>query len=1621
MSFHTTTNKTFPAHFEDDCPHGSSPEEFIGNLNASANNISEGEIRLPPGILTKGDRATLAVDNPVAFVLENKAILNHILCILIGLKPDSQAFYSKSDAVSSRRTRYFKASKGVFGHPLYAIGVTEDHCRGTLHWHISLLSGLPPYVLQRFANMGSLCDAISETLDAAYKSEMPEEVHIGTILREAISQQRNAWSIPDAVITSILDPEQLLQQSDPCKSIQNKNGTISIAKLEHLTVRRAGRIQHHFHRKLCHTGKNGITGCRLNQPTATIAATRPVKLIPLPPIPEDVIPLTASVSPSLLPTSQDTASPANGHVPVRPKKSKFRTKAGENFVVVPMPFTEGTVDDEAPEVYHLKPILTGELQTSVVYWETKRPDITPTLLPPIPERDDGDPFDDANNNTGDAEPTRQTLYSTFRTALQAIPGYKDESSAFWRWLKDEAIDDYVLQLWQHVQFHLPSANGLVPTFNTTLSYCTGSHHNTSLLGSLGQAKSALYYLIPYEGKNKFPLEQCLVILDKTLMDIKKYPSKAVDSGSMERTTKHLLTRALNRMHLEMEISDYQIAAALLDLPSVITTDRFAYGNPNALTAFQTQMQMKDDDIQAYQKICDQLASRKANRNRFRTSGMDDLHERMQQDLLNDDSEDEYDVETLANKKASVIDENPYNTADVLKDLGHIRKLKLRGGTVAAKPEEPATPDRHILIPEASLYFFRSPVLRQLSYYECLACTEVQNKPPIEDRVDSCKSLHSQRHFELTVAFEGCFDCVQVLLQKQRTPLLCGGYPRHPGTTPLVAENTPAFRSWQKDADAFARYYLILFRPDWPDSGLLYTWSTLQAWIDQLQRDTTILSKFRLMVLDQHIKGFRTSAASKNMTKAYRARSRKMWSASEQSKYASQAAYDKALAERNSPPTLFDRFNDEELQPLSKLTKANMSKQLYHDQCQMLQMRKLALPDVPNPQRRGRRMIAKFLAPYLQLSKLHQVSSNMKSWKDPDIAAAQKGRTHAPFVTGQGQRANVIPSIAKIRSRLSKRGEAANSQQLEFFDLYSNYYRDLLDPPPHQLHRPPTVTLLHGGPGMGKSMLREAVSDCAELCNQVVFKSAYNNINAVEMGARTTTMWMGSRNTGDSILGSFKPESIRELRNMGFGRNSLVIVEEVSNQTPWHLARLNAFCQEITNNYDDLFGGALVILAGDLTQLGPVKAGATITQALMDIKLDVQYWSQQKAKQRREALRVESNLPRDGVNKDKYKNNHPYTMGANILTQARWFELTQQNRSTDPSHTSFVKHTYHGGEITFGKMRELGYKILSREDSTKNDWIRASVLVATNRERHTLTYERAIQFAKANGTVVIRWQCHRDKWMQEPIVPEHWEEAIGDPCFYEYFVVGADGFLTENIQRDLRLVNAVAVQYDSIKFEQDDQAYLQARLDTAQPGDVIDMKNRPVSVNVVVQLDPKTTPKHVLTALKEFSLRKSKRNAKSVILPIYACTCRPDTAMTTIRGGTNFPPSKVLLRRSFPLETAFAITVHKSEGRTLRRVIIALSKNYAQGCAFSYTQVHVALSRVQCRDNIRLFLTGSTEDEQWLSLRYLRNLRPDTSTKFFFGGFRASGKGNPNVNWETDNWSRERANHTYGETVRQPQN
>ena len=1586
LCFRTLDNESFPATFGENFLGGRTGEDFINYMVANAKVVSEGEVTLPSGMsFTRSDRAQLGADNPIAFVHENKTLLNDILSILLGLPIDGKEYFRKTQGNYRRKTRYFKFRKGVLGYMLSLLGVTEDHAKGHLHWHLTCTAGLPPRVLQRFANLKALCATISKVLNSMYLSKLQPDVCAGTIVRNYAWKKRKQGEMAIPVQESLNPTEPLFLRPNPLKWLndhveQSGNQRTLLEAVTDAVQLQCGDEQFHRHQHACHERTWGLSGCRFNVTWAIVNGTSCVLLKPI--VERNNQAETANETVHL--TLEDIlALPPRKKA--RAEQSEISSEPEPWFCCIPLMGTNrDNPETEYDKKHHLINLLDNTLAKEVVVWETDRPGFE---LPSFLEHD------------LELPQGKHNFINELQRYLRAVPPLNDNHSIFWNWLEVHATDAQVMELYDDLKTNIPIASGYVATFNPVISFCTGSHNNTALLGSLGQAKGAMFYLIPYQGKTKFDFQQSLTILNKALHYVDTHESEASDSGSVQRTVKQLLTRALNRMHLQMEMSDYQVAASLLELPSMITTDRFCYGNPSALAALQTKLEIEERQVDRDSMVIEQIVQQYEQRNAAFSAP---LYPVPDADNWMDEEDDDDDVQNKDTEEEMDNLSPITQVDDAVEDYGHIVKLKLRGGRSKTEPNDPNDPDREILIPEVALFDYRNEELQKLGYYEYLGCIKFENLPiPKKRRAGTAL-------FQLSSKFEGFPDCRHAIRTKQHTPLLTGSRPPHPGLEPSEG-NIIARNAWKRKADKYAKYYLTLFCPGEMRNRIQFTWDGLNDFITTLQNDGSVISLFRLIMMHQHMEGLRSSEVCKKMVQEFMARCRTIWTSQQ---LTDEATYQTVL---NHAKAKLNDHSQDLLEIITGKLSASSSKQvsaqLKHDAEQtaihkaLFPVENVAAHYVP---------VSPTLLSSIPFHKLAECSCDIHSWRK-EQAPVMEDDTAAPDVPTLGspsldtERARMI---LKIRQSL-KRPDGSNTEQLELFDLYANYFLNSDSP---SVTSPPDIALIHGPPGVGKTKVRDAIAEASKIFGRFNLKTAFNSINATEMGGQTTAHLVRLRSQVHMVrLGDFRADVIKELQREGFDTRSIVFIEECSTLAPWHLARLCFLCQVANGELDKTFGGSFAILFGDLTQLGPVEAGNSITQAAMDIYADdaVRKWMANKNPKKKKKSTV---LPFSRREEERYKANHPYAIGTKLMTMVRWFEMRQQQRAIeDPGHTHMVNHTYTGKPITMMDLKRR-LKILSSRDCKKKEWIEACVLTSTNRQKFSLTHERAVQFAKNRRTVVLRWLKDMKEWKQAP-EPEFRAQAMDDPCFYEYFVWDCDGFVTECVSRDLHIVNALPFKYHSIKFDDETERFLYEVLNHASPGDVITMPHRPLCINIELFM-PYNTHNSVKRALKRLSIYTNTLTppTSNPVIPILEQSCKWDSNYTPVYGGTHFPPSKAIFRHHFPLEPALAITVHKAQGRTLKRVIIALSYNPAKGCNFSYQQVHVALSRVRNSEHIRLLLTGQDEAAQWMSLLYINNLRADPSIRFYFAGFRDCPASNPNQNWLTNEWSADRANAKFKEEM-----
>jgi len=129
--------------------------------------------------------------------------------------------------------------------------------------------------------------------------------------------------------------------------------------------------------------------------------------------------------------------------------------------------------------YNMQHPLQKSIDESVVMWETKRP------LLALP---------DFCSVTLDSKESCLEFVASLKAFLHEITPFDEAHSAFWKWREQEATQEQVQQIHVHICKKLFRANGHVATQSPAMLFTTGSHNNPIPLGSMGQAKSAMFYL-----------------------------------------------------------------------------------------------------------------------------------------------------------------------------------------------------------------------------------------------------------------------------------------------------------------------------------------------------------------------------------------------------------------------------------------------------------------------------------------------------------------------------------------------------------------------------------------------------------------------------------------------------------------------------------------------------------------------------------------------------------------------------------------------------------------------------------------------------------------------------------------------------------------------------------------------------------------------------------------------------------------------------------------------------------------------------------------------------------------------------------------------------------------------
>ena len=839
-------------------------------------------------------------------------------------------------------------------------------------------------------------------------------------------------------------------------------------------------------------------------------------------------------------------------------------------------------------------------------------------------------------------------------------------------------------------------------------------------------------------------------------------------------------------------------------------------------------------------------------------------------------------------------------------------------------------------------------------------------------------------------------------------------PRHPGPWRNTA-------TWRANADEYARYLLTIFRPetDYYDASTQknpyeYTFDALVKWVESMQDDDNKLSHLRLVLMKRFVKNLRTRKRTKLMLNQYRGRKRDMWlHPLAGRKRSSWLLYDDDdIEELDTSPTVLSTRDMH-----ARMQKAEM---LNAVETALIKLRKSHSAEIGNDKPQEESTANGSFALYLEETKkepvqlddvLGYIEAKAHSIRTTEFTTADC-LSKADYLRLKDLKETDEDMRKSIVNQFRPRKLELNKDQALLYNMCVNH---LLGNPNKNIPELPKSLLVTGAAGTGKSQFIVNLSQFCEEHNIPIFKTTYNNINAIAINGRTlasTIDFSGKQDdkTFSSHVIQLNMSHLKKFKELSgiMETNSccrLVIIDEISNLAPWHLANLDAACRLATKK-DEPYGGIPIIMIGDLTQMGPVKAGMSLTHAVFRLAClehpELVALYNKNPKMPGESGKIPPVSSRD----EHFQEGHPVKAGAELFRQAKWFKLQQQVRAIqDPVHTDFVHRLGDGNPVLptdIENFKELS--VSDFNDESEEAWLRAPFVVATNHERNIIMHQRACMFGRHHRKVIIRWPLHmKGKNDLSQLPPNVTEES----SYYEYFVSGADGNLTANVNRSLHLVNALPVRYHSLVLANDIQekmvreAVEQSRRKNNNKEVLVTLDEPPKAINVVVErehlhkMHPGLVQKHKTMSLSE----------EEVVIPLAPQADKEWIKVFSIKDplDTRFDME---VKPHFPCDMNFAITVNKAQGQTLDNVVIALSERVKFN--FSHEAIDVAFSRVRTSSCVRLFLIGDSPEDKKKRLQYLYKLRGDPCTKAFFEGYDTF----DHKNWLAASYSSERSVRRY---------
>jgi hypothetical protein len=538
-----------------------------------------------------------------------------------------------------------------------------------------------------------------------------------------------------------------------------------------------------------------------------------------------------------------------------------------------------------------------------------------------------------------------------------------------------------------------------------------------------------------------------------------------------------------------------------------------------------------------------------------------------------------------------------------------------------------------------------------------------------------------------------------------------------------------------------------------------------------------------------------------------------------------------------------------------------------------------------------------------------------------------------------------------------------------------------------------LLLLHGGPGTGKTHTCAAVEQYLRTFDKTCLaaSAAWAAVFQMRVNCKKLSLHkllksgisLGPRTlAGTSKATDWPPAMLHGQFATEHQDVSLFIIDEISTTASHMLVALDRMLRAAFRTPNTPFGGRSILLLGDFCQIPPVK-DKSIADHLV-------------------TFASSSASGKHGTTAKERVSTH----AASLFAKFRRVLLTQNERCPDDEYHQILcdrfRFTGHDDfpitESYIKGFQRLDPALLKKDPAFED----AVFAVQTNQERVILSKLHALRFAKRKRKPIYRWTLpmrkaagrSRASYEDYDDTRKKYESAgwvsRGAIELEFFFVEGMPLIVTENYgHASWKIANQRPCKAHSFTFAPGRNFTMPpASLTPSGAGQIFHIP-QPDFVNVVIPplgSDPVgTLPMTVPIAAKDDEGKVFKeflKHAPKVTQLRYKVHRGLRKRALSREDGDHTPPPHFL---KHPLDPGFAVTYHKLQGVTAKRVILVLHDLKSMGMGnFSLQQLYVGLSRV--RDGKHFAVWPATDAE----LHFLTKLKRSTRLRAWFGHYDDNG-------------------------------